>query len=134
METIFLDSASTTRTDDKVTEAMIDALKVNYGNPSSTHYFGRQAEKLVSDARKIIADSIGAKPAELFFTSSGTEANNMALFGLARANKHKGKHIISSYIEHQSIIDSVKKLQSEGFEVSYVKVDADGQVDIEHLR
>ncbi|MBQ7307792.1 MAG: cysteine desulfurase [Clostridia bacterium] len=135
MKKIFLDSASTTYCDKEVVDSMLSCFSEYYGNPSSTHTFGREATKMVSDARSIIAKSINAtSPNEIYFTSSGTEANNMALFGIARANKGKGKHIISTKIEHQSVIDSLKRLEEEGFEITYLQTDKNGQVSIQEFK
>ena len=135
MNRIFLDSASTTYCSDEVIEAMIPYFKENFGNPSSTHYFGRETAKAVNNARDTVAKSINAKPNTIYFTSSGTEGNNMAIFGIARANKSKGNHIITTKIEHQSIIDSAKKLEEkEDFKVTFLSTDKDGKIDLEELK
>ena len=133
MDKIFLDSASTTYCEDEVVNVMVDCLKNNYGNPSSTHYFGREASKVLGDTKLTISKYLNCKSNELYFTSSGTEANNLAIFGIARANKDKGKHIITTYTEHQSIIDSTKQLEKEGFSVTYLKADKTGKINIEDV-
>ena len=133
MEKIYLDHASCTPTHPLVVEAMVDAIKNTYGNPSNLHHFGQVAGKAVTAARGEVASLIGAKAEEIIFTSSGSEANNFAIRGLATANKKKGKHIITSEIEHFSILNPLKKLRKMGFEVTHVPVDKYGMIDPEDV-
>ncbi|MEK7463368.1 MAG: cysteine desulfurase family protein, partial [Patescibacteria group bacterium] len=131
---VYLDNASTTPVDPKVLKAMSPYFKDRYGNPSSLHILGRESKNAIETARKNIAKHIGAEPEEIIFTSGGTESDNLAMFGLARAYKEKGKHIIVSSIEHKAILDSCKKLEKEGFEITYLDVDKNGLVSLEQLR
>ena len=133
-EKIFFDNASTTRVDDRVFEYMKPYFKKNYGNPSSLHDFGEPARKALDKAREQAASLIGANEEEIYFTSCGTESNNFALWGLARAYKDRGNHIISSSIEHLSIINPLKEFEKEGWKVSLVPVDEYGSVNPEDVR
>lgn len=133
MKRIFLDSASTTYCNDEVINEMLPYYRDIYGNSSSVHSIGRDATMILNNSRSVIAKSINVNPLEIYFTSSGTEANNMAIFGIARANKNKGNHIISTKIEHQSVIDSLKRLEKEGFVITYLDVDKNGQIFIQDL-
>lgn len=130
---IYFDNAATTRLDPRVLDTMVTYFENNYGNASSLHTFGTVAKESLDNARTIIASSIGANPDEIYFTSSGSESNNLALKGIAFANKDKGKHIIVSAIEHDCILNSCKWLEEQGFYVSYLPVDKYGVVDVEHL-
>jgi cysteine desulfurase len=129
---IYLDNAATTRVDERVAEKVKEALLKGYGNASSQHSIGRKARAEVEKARKEIADFIGAEPEEIFFTSGGTEANNLALRGLARASPSK-KHIITSVIEHPCILETCRDLERAGFKIDYVKVDKEGIVDVKEI-
>ena len=133
-EKIFFDNASTTRVDDRVFEYMKSYFKKNYGNPSSLHDFGDMVRKALGKARAQAASLIGANKEEIYFTSCGTESNNFALWGLARAYKDRGTHIISSSIEHLSIINPLKEFEKEGWKVSLVPVDEYGSVNPEDVR
>jgi len=131
---IYLDNASTTPIDPAVLTAMLPYLKEGYGNPSSLYGLGRSSKYAIEQSRQKIAEIIGADREEIVFTGSGTEADNLALFGLARAHKEKGRHIIVSTIEHKAILEPCKRLEKEGFEVTYLAVDKKGLVSLEELR
>lgn len=134
MKKVYLDNAATTYLSSEVLQEMMPVFTNLYGNSSSTHTFGREAECIADKARDRIAKAINAdKSNEIYFTSSGTEANNWAIFGLARANKNKGKHIITSSIEHASILESVNKLKEEGFEITVLPADKYGIVSLASL-
>jgi len=130
---VYFDNAATTRLDPRVLDVMVNYSENHYGNASSLHTFGTLAKESLDKARATIATSIGAYPDEIYFTSSGTESNNLALKGIAFANRHLGKHIIVSAIEHDCILNTCKWLEEQGFYVSYVPVDNYGIVDVEHL-
>jgi len=135
MKKIYLDNAATTKIDDRVLEAMMPYLKDSFGNASSVHSFGRETKVLLEDARETIADFIGAKPAEIYFTSGGTEANNFAIKGIAFDNLGKRNHIISTPIEHSAVLDSLEYLKTRfGFEISFLPVNKYGEVDLDALR
>lgn len=128
-KTIYLDYASTTPISADVYRKMLECYAKCGGNSSSLYRIGREANSELEIARAKVAKAIGAKPSEIYFTSGGTEANNWAIKGIARANKQKGKHIITSCIEHVSVLESCKDLEREGFRVTYIPVDANGVVD-----
>lgn len=130
---IFFDNASTTRIDDQVFKEMESYFRENYGNPSSLHDFGELAESAVESARKKVANLIGASAEEIYFTSCGTESNNLALWGLARALKGKGNHIISSVIEHHSVLNPLKEMKKNGWNISLVPVDKCGLINIKDI-
>jgi cysteine desulfurase len=131
MNRIYLDYASTTPTDPRVVEAMKPYFFENFGNPSSPHAFGQSARKAVEDAREVLAGTINAKPEEIIFTSGGSESNNQALIGVARALKEKGNHIIVSKVDHHSVVRPAEELQASGFSVTFLGVDSYGRVDPE---
>jgi len=130
VRTIYLDHAATTPVRKEVAEAMMQVLTENWGNPSSIHQFGRPARKAMEESRERIAKAIGADPREIIFTGSGTEADNIAIVGGARANKKKGNHLITTAVEHHAVLDAFKALEKEGFEVTYLPVDADGRISV----
>ena len=130
---VYLDSASTTYVNREVLAEMMPVFNSVYGNPASVHSFGRDAQNLLDSARERVAKAINAQSSEIYFTSGGTEANNWAIIGLAKANASKGKHIITSKIEHESVLDACKKLEREGFEVTYVGCDETGIVSLSQI-
>jgi len=134
-EKIYLDNAATTSINAEVLNAMMPVLQTNYGNASSIHEFGRNSANLVDESRDIIAESIGAKSNEIYFTSCGSEANSWAIVGLAMANRNKGNHIITSKIEHPSVLEACKFLENNGFDVTYLNVDSHGFINFaEYIR
>ncbi|MHB8908155.1 MAG: cysteine desulfurase NifS [Syntrophales bacterium] len=128
MKQIYLDYAATTPTDRRVSEAMQPYFGEVFGNPSSLHSFGQEARSAVEAARAQIASFLGAAPAEIVFTSGGTESDNFAIKGVAYANKKKGDHIITSAIEHPAVLETCRFLEREGFRVTYLPVDGEGLV------
>lgn len=129
----YLDNAATTKPFPEVSVIMQETMEVNYGNPSSMHQKGIDAEKYIRNARHIIAKSLKAEEKEIIFTSGGTEANNQALIGTALANKRKGKHIITTKMEHASVYNPLLFLESQGFRISFISVDQNGKIDINEL-
>ena len=135
MEKIYLDNAATTSLKSEVLEEMMPILKENYGNPSSIYSIGRNARKEVEKSRQTVAEILGANPNEIFFTSCGTESDNWAIRGVAFAQLRKGKnHIITSKIEHHAVLHTVKELEKEGFEATYLDVDKNGFVNPEDVK
>lgn len=134
MENVYLDNASTTRPYDSVVDKMADIALVNYANPSSLHLLGQKAESVVTDARKVVADALGCRTDEIYFTSGGTESDNIAISGYAYGARRRGMHIITTKIEHPAVIKTTKRLSDEGFSIDYAKVDKDGVVDLEHFK
>ncbi len=130
---IYLDNAATTQVDDRVIEAMSEALKC-YGNPSSVYKIGRESKKLLEDARETVAKVINAEKNEIFFTSCGTEADNWAIRGVAEKYKDKGNHIITTVFEHHAVLHTCEYLEKNGYEVTYLPVDADGLISIDDLK
>ncbi|OJT08679.1 Cysteine desulfurase, mitochondrial [Trametes pubescens] len=131
---IYLDMQATTPVDPRVLDAMLPYLTDQYGNPHSrTHAYGWEAEKAVEDARKHVADLIGADSKDVVFTSGATETNNMAIKGVARFNKEKKKHVITTQTEHKCVLDSCRKLQEEGFDVTYLPVQKNGIIRLDEL-
>ena len=131
---IYLDNSATTKPYQEVVDKMVLALTTQYGNPSSIHKKGIEVEREIKEIRRNIARSLGAKENEIYFTSGGTECNNTIIRSVARLNKKTKKHIISTVIEHPSVLDTLKDLESEGFEVTYLPVDKDGKISIEDLK
>lgn len=129
---IYLDNAASTPVSEQVLQEMIPFLKENYGNPSSIHKLGRISNKAIQNSRKQIAQLINSDPKEILLTSGGTESNNTALFGIANSNR--GNHIVTSAIEHEAILEPCKKLEREGFKISYVNVDDTGLVDPQEIK
>lgn len=131
---IYLDNAATTKTAPEVLEAMLPYFTENYGNPSSVYGFASKNKNAVNRQREIIADALGAKPEEIYFTAGGSEADNWALKAAAEAYEGKGNHIITTKIEHHAILHTGEYLEKRGFEVTYLDVDEDGMVDLEELK
>ena len=134
MKIVYLDNAATTKMSDKVIEEMTKSFSENYGNPSSVHSLGQRAKSAVERARHIIAQNLKVETTEIVFTSGGAEGNNLAIRGFLKANNDKGKHIITSKIEHSTILKTFEQLENEGYEVSYISVDENGVVNIEELK
>jgi cysteine desulfurase len=126
---IYLDNSATTRVDDQVLEAMLPYLRDRFGNASSVHTFGQEARAAVEDARRALAELIGADTREIVFTSGGTEADNAALWGVFRSGYRPGNHIVTAKIEHPAVLATCKALESAGAELTYLPVDASGRVD-----
>src|SRR5437868_4990558 len=134
MRTVYFDYNATTPLDPHVREAMMPYLGAVFGNPSSVHHVGRQARAILDDARDRAAKILVAKPSEIIFTSGGTESTNMAIFGTVRQLKTKGKHIITSAVEHHAVLHSCEYLaKKEDFEVTYLPVNSEGRVTVESL-
>lgn len=131
---IYLDNSATTKPYKEVVEKMVYALSTDYANPSSLHRKGIEVEKNIKSIRQDIARSISAKDKEIYFTSGGTESNNTIIRGVANLYKKRKNHIISTKIEHPSVLDTLKDLESEGFEVTYLDVNENGIIDIEEFK
>ena len=131
---IYLDHCATTYVDEKVLKKMLPYFNISYGNPSSMYTIGRQNKRIVENARSMVAKELNCSAKEIYFTSCGSESDNLALKGIAYANKNKGKHIITSKIEHPAILNSCKTLERQGYEVSYLNVDKKGFVKLEELQ
>ena len=131
---VYFDNAATTKIIPEVREIMLKTMDEDYGNPSSMHLKGVEAENYVRNARNSIAKQLKCESKEIIFTSGGTESNNLALLGLALANRRAGNHIITTGIEPASVYNPVLYLQELGFEVTFLKVDAHGKVDLDHLK
>ena len=133
MKIRYFDHAATTPVGENVLKAMLPYFCEEYGNASSIYSIGRQSRKAIIEARKKVAQAIGAKPHEIYFTSCGSESDNLAIKGVAYANRNKGNHIITSKIEHPAVLNTCKTLEQQGFEVTYLNVDEDGFVDLQEL-
>lgn len=134
MGEIYLDNSATTRVIPEALEAMTDACTQDYGNPSSLHGKGHKAERILRKVREDVALVLSCRPEEVYFTSGGTEANNWAILGSANRHRRRGRHIVTSQIEHPSVINTCKYLENSGFEVTYVSVDSSGVVDPEEIQ
>lgn len=134
IKNIYLDYAATTPVDPRAVRAMLPYFNKKFGNTTSSHSFGADAKRALEESRETVADLIGAKAKEIIFTGSATESNNLALKGIAIANKKKGKHIIISQIEHPCIIESAKWLEKQGFKITRLKVNKYGQISFEDLK
>lgn len=131
---VYADYAATTPVKTEVVDAMMEIYKEHYGNPSSIHSIGRDARKYLDQSRRKVAQLLGAKPHEVIFTSGATESNNTAIKGLVKANEQLGNHIITSKIEHHSVLHVFEQLEREGYDVTYLDVDDTGAVDLDQLR
>lgn len=131
---IYLDHAATSPIHPEVIQTMLGAITNTYGNPSSIHYAGREARKALDEARHNIAENIHAEEKEIIFTSGGTEGDNLAIIGTALAHKENGKHIITSQIEHHAVLKTCEYLETQGFEVTYLPVNAHGTVSAESVK
>ncbi len=131
---IYLDNAATTRTAPEVVEAMLPYFTADFGNPSAIYSLGSAGKKAVNGARRILAGAIGAKQEEIYFTAGGTEADNWAIKAAAESYADKGRHIITTKIEHHAVLHTCRYLEKRGFEVTYLDVDENGLVDIEELK
>jgi cysteine desulfurase len=134
MKRIYFDHSGTTPVDEQVVREVADTLEKIWGNASSVHSFGREARAKLEDSREIIAKSLGAKPDEIYFTSGGTEADNLALLGLAEKMKDKKRHLMVSAIEHHAVLDTAEYLQKNGWKVTFLKVDSYGMVDPDDVK
>lgn len=131
---VYMDNAATTKLSPDVLNAMMPYLTDIYGNASSVHAFGREAREGVEHARNQVAAAINASPDEIFFTAGGTESDNMAIKGVAHKYAKKGKHIITTAIEHHAVLHTCEALEKEGYEVTYLPVDEDGLISVEQVR
>ncbi|HLU23575.1 MAG TPA: cysteine desulfurase family protein [Bacillaceae bacterium] len=134
MNTIYLDHAATSPIHPQVIEVMTEAMKLEYGNPSSIHAIGRSARRVLDESRTTLAKSIGAKFSEIIFTSGGTEADNLAIIGSAMANRDKGNHIITTKLEHHAVLHSCQYLEKQGFDITYLSPDEHGLISVESVR
>lgn len=130
---IYLDNAATTPVDERVLKSMIPYFNDKYANPSTMYSIGREAKEAIETSRRSIAKLLNCNPSEIIFTAGGTESDNLAIIGFALANKTRGKHIITSSIEHHAVLDACKFLESQGFFVTYLPVDKNGFVSAERL-
>jgi cysteine desulfurase len=130
---IYLDNSATTKPYKEVVDAYAMVASSYFGNPSSLHTLGMQAEGLIEESRNRIADLLGVKGIEIIFTSGGTEGNNIAIKGVARAKQKRGKHLITTQVEHASVAEAFHQLEKEGYEVTYLPVDRDGRVSVDQV-
>lgn len=134
MREIYLDNSATTRPLPEVVEAMVQTLTDNYGNPSSLHNKGLKAEKILKAARRKIAEKLAVSPEEIIFTSGGTESNNLAIKGIAYQYQNRGRHLVTTEVEHPSVLESFLVLEEEGFEVTFLEADRYGRISLDDLR
>ena len=130
----YLDNSATTKVSENVVDLMVKVMSDDYGNPSSLHMKGVEAEKYIKESKDIIAKLLKVDAKEIIYTSGGTESNNLAIIGAALANRRAGNRIITSSIEHPSVLATMKYLEDNGFEVIYLPVDNNGVVDMEALK
>ena len=134
MKLVYLDNAASTKISSGVLEKMMESYNENYGNPSSTHKLGQKARAAIETARSMIAGYIGVESKEIIFTSGGAEGNNLVIRGALNAYSSKGKHIITSKIEHSTVLKTCQQLENEGYEVTYIDVDENGVINLEQLK
>lgn len=134
LEHIYVDHAATSPMHPKVIDRMYEIMKDQFGNPSSIHSYGRQARNILDNARAVIASSIGAHENEIIFTSGGTEADNYAIFGIAESKEAKGKHIITTEIEHHAVLHACQELEKKGYEITYLPVNENGVIDLNEFQ
>src|ERR1041384_5595902 len=134
MRRVYLDSNATTPMRPEVVAAMMPVFTEHFGNASSIHWFGQHAKSLIDDARHQVAKLINAETAEIVFLSGGTEADNLAIRGIAESQKEKGRHIITSQIEHHAVLHTCKDLEKQGWDVTWLPVSRDGVVDPEDVQ
>lgn len=134
MREVYLDNAATTKVNSEVVARMTEALAENYGNPSSIYKIARKAAKAITEAREKVAALLNASPKEIIFTGGGSEGDNMIIKGIAESYAHKGKHIITSQIEHHAVLHTCERLAKEGYEVTYLPVDEYGMVKAEDVK
>jgi cysteine desulfurase len=134
LKLVYLDNAASTKISSGVLEKMMESYSENYGNPSSTHKLGQKARAAIETARSMIAGYIGVESKEIIFTSGGAEGNNLAIRGALNAYSSKGKHIITSKIEHSTVLKTCQQLENEGYEVTYIDVDENGVINLEQLK
>ena len=130
----YLDNSATTRVCPEAAQAALRAMTEVYGNPSSTHTKGREAKQLLDASRKLVASAMGCTPAELIFTSCGSESDNWALLSGAEAMRRKGNHIITSAVEHDAIRKSAEELERRGYDVTYLKPDSTGSIPVDAVK
>lgn len=133
-EKIYIDYNATTPVDPRVLEFMIPYLRDIYGNPSSVHSFGGDSKAALDDAREQVAELIGGRQRDICFTTGGTESNNFAIKGAAFQLKDKGRHLITTQVEHASVLETYKFLESQGYEITYLSIDREGLIDVDELR
>jgi len=131
---IYFDNAATTKLSKPAYDAMLPFLGDEFGNPSSIYSIGRNAKNAIENARGRIADAIGALPEEIYFVGGGTESDNWAIKSVAEMRRSKGRHIITSAIEHPAVLNTVKHLEKEGYDVTRLSVDGHGQISLDELR
>ncbi len=131
---IYMDYSATTPMKKEVLDAMMPYFSETYGNPSSVHSFGREAKNAINNSRETVAKALGAKREEIYFTAGGTESDNWAIKGIAKSMKHKGNHIITTKIEHHAVLHTCETLAKEGYEITYLDVDADGLISLDDLK
>ncbi|QSS99060.1 cysteine desulfurase [Pontibacillus sp. ALD_SL1] len=134
MNSIYFDHAATTPMRKEVIEAMVPVMEETFGNPSSVHAYGRKARKILDDARRTVSSFLNANEKDIIFTSGGTESDNLALIGGAKANQSNGKHIITTSIEHHAILHAAEYLESEGFDVTYLPVNESGRISMDDFK
>ncbi len=134
MKIRYFDHAATTKVNEEVIKDMIPYFGIEYGNASSIYSIGRKSKRAIEDARNKVAKAINANPKDIYFTACGSESDNLAIKGIAYANKEKGNHIITSKIEHHAVLNSCKTLEKQGFKVTYLNVDEDGIINLEELK